>query len=274
MIDKRTDIHPSAQIGNNVKVGPWTVIGADVEIGDDCDIKSHVVIRGPTTIGRGNSIFQFATIGDASPALNYQGEKTWLHIGDHNTLREGVTIHRGTAQDQSVTRIGNHNLLMAYVHVAHDCIIHDHCIFSNNAALSGHVVVGNHANLGGYSGVAQYRRIGAHTMIGGSSTVLKDVPDFMLVYGDPATVRGLNVIGLKRRAFSKDALRLLKQAYKIVYRTSLTTEQALEQLAELADPEGHVAALVQSIRCSKYGIIRPSGGARDAADLADETGGD
>ena len=170
-------------------------------IGDDCTIASHVVIRGPTSIGNNNRFFQFSTIGEETPALAYGGEDTRLTIGDNNVFREGVTIHRGLMQDRGETIIGSHCLLMAYVHVGHDCVLGDHVIMANNSAVSGHCEVGDHANFGGYAGVPQYRNIGASAHIAGMSLVLKDVPAFMTVMGNPAGAIGLNVEGLRRRGF-------------------------------------------------------------------------
>ena len=178
VIDPRAIVDPSVEIGANVAIGPWTVVGADVTIGDDCWIASHVVLKGPTTLGRGTRIYQFSTVGEDTPAFDYQGERTTLEIGADNIIREGVTIHRGTVQDQGRTVIGDNNLLMAYVHIGHDCEIGNHVIMANNAALSGHVVIGDYANMGGYAGVPQYRSVGAYTHIAAMSLVLKDVPAF------------------------------------------------------------------------------------------------
>ena len=176
MISPHAIVDPSARLHPTVEVGPWTTIGADVEIGEGCKIASHVVIKGPTTIGKRCEIFQFSTIGEATPDLKYQGERTTLTIGDENIFREGVTVHRGTAQDRGDTQIGSHNLLMAYAHVGHDCVIGDHCILVNNSVLAGHVLVGDWAIIGGYSGVHQYCQIGAHSFIGGMTKVTQDVP--------------------------------------------------------------------------------------------------
>ncbi len=197
MIDPRAIVDPSAVIGADVSIGPWTIVGANVEIGDGCRIASHVILKGPTRIGRRNRIFQFATVGEDTPALSYKGEPTTLQIGDDNVIREGVTIHRGTVQGQGRTVIGNHNLLMAYVHVGHDCSVGNHVIMANNASVSGHVVVGDYANFGGYAGIPQYRHVGAHAHVGGMSLVLKDVPAFVTVSGNPAGAVGLNIEGMR-----------------------------------------------------------------------------
>lgn len=274
MIDARAIVDPSARIGSGVRIGPWSIIGPHVEIGDDCEIDAHVIVRGPTVLGRGNRIFQFATVGEDTPALAFRGEATRLVVGDHNVIREGVTIHRGMVQDRGETVIGSHNLLMAYVHVGHDCVVGDHCVFANNASISGHVHVGDWANLGGYCGVPQFRRIGAHAMIGGMSLVLKDVPDFVMVSGNPAQAIGVNVEGLRRRNFSADAIRTIRGAYRTLYRSGLTVEEALQALAAEADPEGHLARFIASVRAATRGVVRPRAGRGPAAADAGSRGDD
>ena len=257
LIDPRAIIDPSARLGENVTIGPWTIIGADVEIGDDCVISSHVVMRGPTQLGNRNRVFQFATIGEDTPAMSYHGEKSQLIIGDDNIFREGVTIHRGTAEDRGETRIGNHCLLMAYVHVGHDCVLGDHVIMANNASVSGHCLVGDHANFGGYAGVPQRRNVGAYSHIAGMSLVLKDVPAYMTVMGNPAAAIGLNIEGMRRRGYSKELMAALKDAHRIVYREGLTVNEACLQLQAPADRTPQVALFLDSIRNSRWGIVRP-----------------
>ena len=257
MIDARAIVDPGARIGANVRIGPWSIIGPDVEIGDECEIDAHVVVRGPTSLGRGNRIFQFATVGEGTPALAFRGEPTRLLVGDQNVIREGVTIHRGTVQDRGETVIGSHNLLMAYVHVGHDCVVGDHCIFANNASISGHVHVGDRANLGGYCGVPQFRRIGAHAMVGGMSLVLKDVPDFVMVSGNPARAIGINVEGLHRRNFPPALIGSIRRAYRTLYRSGLTVDEALQMIAAEPDPEGHLAQFIASVRAARHGVVRP-----------------
>ncbi len=257
MIDPRSIIDPGAELGNNVSVGPWTMIGPDVVIGDDCWIAPHVILKGPTTIGRNNRIYQFATVGEDSPAFAYGGEPTTLEIGDDNVIREGVTIHRGLIQDRGATVIGNHCLLMAYVHVGHDCIVGDHVIMANNASISGHVQVGDHANFGGYAGVPQFRSIGAYTHIAAMSLVLKDVPAYMTVSGNPAYAIGLNVEGMRRRGYDDELIRMLRQAHKVVYREGRTVNEACEALLDSAQEVPEVGLFVQPIRDSQHGIIRP-----------------
>ena len=218
LIDPRAIIDPSASIGENVSIGPWTLVGPDVEIGDNCQIASHVVIKGPTRIGRGNKILQFSTVGEDTPDLKYQGEPTRLEIGDNNVIREGVTIHRGTVQDQSLTAIGNDNLLMAYVHVGHDCRIGNHCILVNNASLAGHVDVGDWAILSGYTLVHQFVAIGAHSFCGASTYLTQDLPAFVTATGNPAQARMINSEGMKRRGYTKEQVAAVNSAYKTVYR--------------------------------------------------------
>ncbi|KGK42515.1 UDP-N-acetylglucosamine acyltransferase [Nitrincola sp. A-D6] len=255
-IDPTAIIDPLASLASDVKVGPWTYIGPDVEIGSGSVIASHVVIKGPTRIGQHNRIFQFASVGEECQDKKYQGEPTRLEIGDYNVIREGVTLHRGTIQDQGVTRIGSHNLLMAYVHVAHDCIVGDHVILANNAALAGHVRVGDYAILGGFTAVHQFCHIGAHVMCGAGSVVLKDIPAYVMANGNTASPHGINIEGLKRRGFSADTLAYLKRAYKIIYRQGLTREQALPLLQELAAEDSAVQLLIDSLQSSSRGIIR------------------
>lgn len=255
-IDPRAVIHPHAVLGEGVSVGPFCVIGPDVEIGDGTSIESHVVIKGPTKIGCHNKIFQFSTIGEATPDLKYKGEPTTLTIGDHNVIREGVTIHRGTVQDRGDTFIGNHNLLMAYVHIGHDSVIGNHCILVNNAALAGHVVIDDWAILSGYTLVHQFCRIGAHSFTGMGTAVGKDIPAFVMVAGAPAAARSINVEGLKRRGFSKEDIGALSQAYKTLYRRGLTVEEALSELREQAKSNAHVQTLIDSLNASTRGIVR------------------
>ncbi len=257
LIDARAIIDPSASLGANVEVGPWTIIGADVVIGDDCVIGPHVVVKGPTRMGQGNCIYQFASIGEDTPALAYKGERTRLEIGNGNVFREGVTVHRGTAQDEGVTRIGSHGLFMAYVHISHDCKVGDHVIMANNASVAGHCQVGDHANFGGYAGVPQYRFIGAYTHIAAMSLVLKDVPIYLTAVGNPAAAVGINVEGLRRRGCSAESIAKLRNAYKILYRCGLTTEEACGRLVEEYQNCQEVSNLVASVMASKTGIIRP-----------------
>ena len=255
MIDKLAYIHPDAKVGNNVTIGPWTYIGADVEIGDDCWLSSHVVVKGPTVIGKGNKIFQFASVGEDCQDKKYAGEATRLIMGDNNIIRESVTIHRGTTQDKGETRIGSNNLFMAYVHIAHDCVVGNNVIMSNNASIAGHVHVGDWAILGALTGVHQFVHIGAHAFTAGYSLILQDVPPFVMASGQPAIPRGLNSEGMKRRGFSKESQMVVRRAYKTLYRKGNTVEEALAALTEGSDDE-QVKLLIDFVSNSSRGIIR------------------
>ena len=257
MIDPRAIIDPSAVIGDDVEVGPWSIIGPDVTLGDGCRIASHAIIKGPATLGRRNHVFQFATVGEDTPALAYGGEPTTLTMGDDNVVREGVTIHRGMLRDRGATVIGNNNLFMAYVHIGHDCEVGDHVIMANNASLAGHVTVGDHANFGGYSGVRQFRSIGAFTHIGGFAGVAKDVPAYVTAAGNPARAVGLNVEGMRRRAVPRAVSAALNRAYRIFFRSGLTAREACDALEEDADRYSEVRMFVDSIRSSEHGVVRP-----------------
>ncbi len=249
-------VDPSAKLADGVSVGPWSYIGPDVEIGAGTEVLSHVVIKGPTVIGRNNRIFQFASVGEDCQDQKYGGEPTTLVIGDHNIIRENCTIHRGTVQDRGETRIGSHNLLMAYVHVAHDCVIGDNTILANCATLAGHVVVGDWAILGGGTMVHQFCHIGPHSMSGGGSIVLKDIPAYVMASGQSAGPHGINVEGLRRRGFGKEALLALRRAYKVVYRQGLTVEQARAELEKTYAGMPEMGPLVESLRIAERGIIR------------------
>lgn len=256
MIDPTAIIDPSAIIADNVEIGPWTLVGPDVEIGEGCVISSHVVIKGPTKIGKNNRIFQFSTIGDETPDLKYNGEPTRLVIGDNNIIREGVTIHRGTIQDRSETSIGNDNLLMAYVHIGHDSVVGNNTILINNASLAGHVIVDDWAIISGYSLIHQFCRIGAHSFVGMGSGIAKDVPAYTTVQGTPADAKGINSEGLRRRGYSKESISGIKKAYKIIYRQGLTVEEALVQLRILAEEVPEVNVYIESLESSTRGIVR------------------
>ena len=249
MIDSRAIIDPSARLADDVKVGPFCIIGPDVEIGSGTELTSHVVVKGPTKI-------QFSTVGDDTPDLKYNDEPTRLVIGDNNVIREGVTIHRGTVQDRSETTIGNNNLLMAYVHVGHDSVIGDHCILVNNVALAGHVHVGDRAILSGFTLVHQYCHIGAHSFSGMGTAIGKDVPAYVTVMGSPAAAKGINTEGLKRRGYSNEAIATIRKAYKVIYRRGLTTEEALQELEEMRQECAELSLLIDSIRASNRGIVR------------------
>lgn len=256
MIDSHAIIHPNARLAANVEVGPWTTIGPDVEIDEGTVIASHVVIKGPTRIGKNNRIFQFSTLGEDTPDLKYKGEPTRFVMGDNNVIREGVTIHRGTVQDRGETTIGNDNLLMAYVHVGHDSVIGNNCILVNNVALAGHVHIDDWAILSGYTLVHQFCKIGAHSFSGMGSAIGKDVPAYVMVNGSPAEAKNINAEGLRRRGFSKEAIAVLTRAYKTIYRRGLTLEEALQELQPLLAETPQLQVLVDSLRQSTRGIVR------------------
>ena len=256
LIDPRAIVDPQARLAADVQVGPWSIIGPDVEIGEGTVIGPHVILKGPTVIGRHNRIFQFSSIGEDTPDLKYQGEPTRLRIGDHNTIREGVTIHRGTVQDREETTLGDHNLLMAYVHIGHDSVIGNHCILVNNTALAGHVHVDDWAILSGYTLVHQFCRIGAHSFSGMGTAIGKDVPAYVTVFGNPAEARSMNFEGMRRRGFSAEAIKELRRAYKVVYRQGLTVDEALRELQPVAQQFPEVAVFRDSILSATRGITR------------------
>ena len=255
MIHESAVIDPSAVIGKDVSVGPWTTIGANVKIVDNCNIASHVVIKGPTVIGSGNTIYQFASVGEDTPDLKYKGEPTRLVIGNNNTIREGVTIHRGTIQDNGETLIGSDNLFMAYVHVGHDCVIGNHVVMTNNAAVAGHVHVGDWSILSGFAMIHQYVSLGAHCFIGPAAFVYHDVPAYVTVSGSPAEPRTINREGLKRRDFSVEQIAMANKAYKILYRRGLRLEEAIRTIADLGD-DPVITMFIDSVERSTRGIIR------------------
>ena len=256
MIDPRAIIDKDARLASDVVVGPWSIIGPDVEIGAGTVIGPHVVIARSTRIGCNNRIYQFATIGEDCQDKKYHGETTYLEIGDHNIIREGCTLHRGTVQDKSLTRIGNHNLLMAYVHIAHDCIVGDHTVFANNATLGGHVQVADWAILGGYTLVHQFCQIGGHAYCGTGSVVLKDIPAYVMVNGNSAKAHGINSDGLRRRNFSDEQINTIRRAYRILYREGHSAAEAIEQIAALVDESPVLLPLLESLRGSTRGIVR------------------
>ncbi|AOS98507.1 Acyl-[acyl-carrier-protein]--UDP-N-acetylglucosamine O-acyltransferase [Microbulbifer aggregans] len=258
----QTEIHPtaivddSAVIGTGVRIGPYSIIGPKVEIGDGCEIGSHVVLSGPTKLGRNNRIYQFSSVGQDTPDKKYQGEDTTLVVGDNNVIREGVTIHRGTVQDRGETTIGNDNLIMAYAHVGHDSVICNNTILVNNVALAGHVEVRDWAILSGFSLVHQYCTIGEHAFTGMGAAIGKDVPAYVMVAGNPAEAKTINAEGLRRRGFSREDISLINKAYKIVYRRGLTLQEALEALIELREQSAVVQPWIDSLKSSSRGIVR------------------
>ncbi len=248
-------IDPGARIGEGCGVGPYCVIGPDVELGDGCRLQHHVSLCGPSRFGKANVFFPFSTLGQQTQDLKYASEPTHLVVGDGNTFREFVTVHRGTAPGSS-TRIGNRGYFLAYVHVAHDCTVGDEVIFSNNGTLAGHVDVGDFAILGGLTAVHQYCRIGAHAMTGGCSKIVQDVPPYMLADGNPAKVRSYNKVGMERRGFDEQTMRAVREAYRIIYRLSYNLPQAIEAIrADLPElPE--IEQILAFVSSSPRGIIR------------------
>jgi UDP-N-acetylglucosamine acyltransferase len=249
-------ISDSANIGDSVEIGPYAVIGDNVTIGAGTRVDSHVVINGPTEIGRDNHIYQFASIGDDPQDKKYRGEPTRLTIGDRNTIREFCTISRGTTQDLGVTELGDDNWIMAYVHIAHDCVVGNKTIMANNVTLAGHVHVGDWVIFGGFSGAHQFTKIGAHAFLGMYSGVNRDVPAYTMVSGQPGVPRGINSEGLKRRDFSEEQIRNIKNAYRLVYRKGLKLAEAIAEIEQLRDSQPELVIFLESLRTSERGIIR------------------
>jgi UDP-N-acetylglucosamine acyltransferase len=249
-------VHERAKLGASVSVGPYTVIDADVEIGEGTSIGAHNVITGHTRIGRDNRIFHFCSIGEANQDKKYKGEPTRLAIGDRNTIREYCTINRGTVQDAGVTQVGDDNWIMAYCHVAHDCVVGSNTVFANQASLAGHVHVGDWAVLGGFAGVHQFVKIGAHVMVGAASIVLQDIPPYILVAGSPCAPHGINSEGLKRRGFTPESITQIKRAYKTLYKSGLALAQAREALAAQAREAREVLPMVEFLETATRGILR------------------
>lgn len=256
MIHPTAIVDPAAEVAASATIGPWSWIGPNVSIGENTIVEPHVVIRGPTRIGARNHIYQFSSIGEATPDLKYRNEPTELHIGDDNIIRENVTIHRGTIQDRSLTQIGNHNLIMAYAHIGHDSIVGNHTILVNNAALAGHVEVGDWAILSGYTLVHQFCKIGAHSFSGMGTAIGKDVPAYVTVAGSPAQAKTINAEGLRRRGFESHAIAELRRAFKIIYRQGLTLDAALQRLEGMMQETPELQVLVESLKASERGIVR------------------
>lgn len=261
-IAKTAIIHPTAIIDDgaiihdNVQIGPYCLIGKEVEIGENTVLKSHVIVNGVTKIGRNNEIYQFASIGEANQDLKYKGEPTRVEIGDFNRIRESCTIHRGTIQEEGITRIGNHNLFMVNSHIAHDCKIGNHCIIANNVPIAGHVTIKDFAIIGGNSAVHQFCVVGEHVMIGGVSGVVQDVPPYVLAQGTHASPYGINIEGLKRRGFSKESIHLIRQVYKMIYRGGTPLEQIIKEIEEIAKEHEEIVPFVTFFKQSTRGIIR------------------
>jgi UDP-N-acetylglucosamine acyltransferase len=249
-------VSPDASMAADVEIGPYSVIGPGVVIGPGCWIGAHVVIEGPTTLGRDNRVFQFASIGAAPQDLKYKGEPTRLEIGDRNTFRENCTINRGTTKDKLVTRIGDDNLFMAGSHVGHDCVIGSHCVFANYATLGGHVVLGDWVHMGGFAGVHQFCKVGAHAFIANNTAVTRDVPPYVMAVGRPAEPHSVNTEGLKRRGFTPENIGNIKSAYRILYRSGLKLAEAIEQLDALAAEHPEVRPFADFLHVSDRSIVR------------------
>jgi len=256
MIHPSSIISASANIGKNVQIGAFCIIGDNVDIGDNCVFSSHIVVKGHSKIGKNNVFFQFCSIGEDCQDKKYAGEVTYLEIGDDNVFRESCTIHRGTIQDQSVTRIGSRNLFMVNTHIAHDCVLGNDNVFANNCTIAGHVHVANQVILGGMTAVHQFCHIGAHSFTGGGAVVLKDIPPYIMVSGTKHIPQGINSQGLKRRGFTPSAIMAIKRAYKVIYRNGNTTDQALVLLNQMAETEPDVKILADFVASSKRGIVR------------------
>jgi UDP-N-acetylglucosamine acyltransferase len=256
LIDPTAIVDSKAELADNVSVGPFSVIGAGVKIGAGTVIGSHVVIKGPTTIGKDNRIYQFTSIGEDPQDKKYAAEITQLEIGDRNTIREYTSMHRGTKQDRSLTKIGHDNLFMAYTHVAHDCIIGNHVIMANGASLAGHVHLHSHAILGGFTLVHQFTQIGQYSFAAMGSAITQDIPPFVMVGGKPTRPHGINSVGMERNGISPEDIRLIRKAYKIIYKTNLRLEDAIDQMEDLAGESKELSDMVSFLRNVNRGILR------------------
>jgi UDP-N-acetylglucosamine acyltransferase len=256
LIDPTAIIHGSAELAENISVGAFSVIGADVSIDSGTVIGPHVVIKGPTSIGKDNRIYQFTSIGEDPQDKKYASEVTRLVIGDRNTIREFTSLHRGTVQDHSLTQIGSDNLFMAYTHVAHDCVIGDHVIMANGASLAGHVRLHDHAILGGFTLVHQFTQIGQYSFAAMGSAITQDIPPFIMVGGKPARPHGINSVGMERNGISAEDIRLIRKAYKIMYKMNLRLEDAIEQIEILAGDSTELSDMVSFLRNVRRGILR------------------
>ena len=249
-------VAPEAELGENVEVGAYAVIGPGVVVGANTRIGAHAVLQGPMRLGADNEVFPFASVGSAPQDKKYKGEPTRLEIGDRNVIREFVTLNRGTTKDEGVTRIGDDNLFMAYSHVAHDCRVGSHCVLANTATLGGHVHLGDWVIMGGFSGVHQFCKVGAHAFIANNAAVTRDVPPYIMAVGQPAAAHSVNAEGLKRRGFTPEQIRNLRNAFRLLYRSGLKLTDATAQLAAIAQEQPEVRALVEFLPLSTRSIVR------------------
>ncbi len=256
MIDSKAVVDINAEIADDVRIGPFSVIGADVQIDSGTVIGPHAVIKGPCKIGKDNKIYQFSSIGEDPQDKKYANEITRLEIGDRNIVREFTTLHRGTVQDHSLTKIGNDNLFMAYTHVAHDCIIGDRVIMANGASLAGHVHLGNNSILGGFTLVHQFTQIGEYSFSAMGSAVTQDIPPFVMVGGRPTRPHGINSVGMERNGVAPDVVRKIRKAYKILYKSNLRLEDAIEEIEDLAGESDEVSMMVSFLRNVTRGLLR------------------
>ena len=256
MIHKTVIIDPSAIIADDVSIGPYSIIGAGVEIGSGCQIESHVVIKGPTKIGKNNHIYQFSSVGEDPQDKKFAGEPTLLEIGDNNLIRESVTINRGTIQGGGITKIGNNNWIMAYVHIAHDCIVGSENIFANNTTLAGHVIIDDFVILGGFSLVSQFNHIGSYAFSAMGSVISRNIPPYILVSGHMAKPIGINIEGLRRHDFTNQQIKTIKQAYKLTYRLSLKIGEASLAIQKLEQINSELSLYTTFLEQQQGGIIR------------------
>ena len=246
-------IDPGAELGDGIVIGPYCVIGAGVKLGDGCRLHNHVTLGGPSEFGANNEFFSYASIGQRTQDLKYEGEPTYLKVGEGNTFREFCTVNRGTAPG-SYTTIGSHGSFLAYTHIAHDCIVGDHVIFSNNGTLAGHVTVGDHAIIGGLTAVHQFCRIGSHAMTGGCSKIVQDIPPYMVADGNPARVRAINSVGLSRRGFTEESVAAIKRAHRVLYREQRNYREAVEILRGWDERDPAVDLLIEFVATTGRGI--------------------
>jgi UDP-N-acetylglucosamine acyltransferase len=256
LIDSKAVVDINAEIADDVRIGAFSIIGADVQIDSGTVIGPHVVVKGPVSIGKDNRIYQFSSIGEDPQDRKYANEVTRLEIGDRNTIREFVTLHRGTQQDHSLTKIGNDNLFMAYTHVAHDCIVGNKVIMANGASLAGHVHLGNNAILGGFTLVHQFTQIGEYSFSAMGSAVTQDIPPFVMVGGRPTRPHGINSVGMERNGVPPEVVRKIRKAYKILYKSNLRLEDAIEEIEDLAGESDEVSTMVSFLRNVTRGILR------------------